>query len=243
MEGSRLAGRIRRLRQRNLCFMNKKIDRADSARPIVDGKDHEAPSVFRPEAGKRDARGNCRLSPSPKSACSIRTAMSSATSNGLVRAASMKDGPAITPNSSPSICAVGAPFAVLVAEQLFASGCRLLISVTSLARLRRSDPPRTSCSSTAHSAMRGRAITICGVQTSLMRPMCRFSRVSNRQDARCQASRYIKARRGRRMYPIARRNRRSSGRASWVFSPWRWERQPSMLSARQVGVPSSALRM
>lgn len=28
-------------------------------------------------------------------------------------------------------CAVGAPFAVLVAEQLFASGCRLLISVTS----------------------------------------------------------------------------------------------------------------
>lgn len=28
-------------------------------------------------------------------------------------------------------CAVGAPFAVLVAEQLFASGCKLLISVTS----------------------------------------------------------------------------------------------------------------
>ena len=28
-------------------------------------------------------------------------------------------------------CAVGAPFAVLVAEEMFASGCRLLISVTS----------------------------------------------------------------------------------------------------------------
>lgn len=28
-------------------------------------------------------------------------------------------------------CAVGAPFAVLVAEQMFASGCRLLVSVTS----------------------------------------------------------------------------------------------------------------
>jgi len=28
-------------------------------------------------------------------------------------------------------CAVGAPFAVLIAEELFASGCRLLISVTS----------------------------------------------------------------------------------------------------------------
>lgn len=32
-------------------------------------------------------------------------------------------------------CAVGAPFAVLVAEQLFASGCRLLVSVTSAGRI------------------------------------------------------------------------------------------------------------
>lgn len=32
-------------------------------------------------------------------------------------------------------CAVGAPFAVLVAEQLFASGCRLLLSVTSAGQI------------------------------------------------------------------------------------------------------------
>lgn len=32
-------------------------------------------------------------------------------------------------------CVVGAPFAVLVAEQLFASGCRLLISVTSAGQI------------------------------------------------------------------------------------------------------------
>jgi purine-nucleoside phosphorylase len=32
-------------------------------------------------------------------------------------------------------CAVGAPFAVLVAEQLFASGCKLLISVTSAGQI------------------------------------------------------------------------------------------------------------
>ncbi len=39
-------------------------------------------------------------------------------------------------------CAVGAPFAVLVAEQLFASGCRLLISMTSAGRLAQlRDPP------------------------------------------------------------------------------------------------------
>ncbi len=38
-------------------------------------------------------------------------------------------------------CAVGAPFAVLVAEQLFASGCRLLISMTSAGQLAELRPP------------------------------------------------------------------------------------------------------
>jgi uridine phosphorylase len=38
-------------------------------------------------------------------------------------------------------CAVGASFAVLIAEQLFASGCRLLISVTSSGQLAELRPP------------------------------------------------------------------------------------------------------
>lgn len=38
-------------------------------------------------------------------------------------------------------CAVGASFAVLVAEELFASGCRLLISVTSAGQLTRAHEP------------------------------------------------------------------------------------------------------
>jgi uridine phosphorylase len=38
-------------------------------------------------------------------------------------------------------CAVGAPFAVLIAEQLFSSGCRLLISMTSAGRLAELRPP------------------------------------------------------------------------------------------------------
>jgi len=38
-------------------------------------------------------------------------------------------------------CAVGAPFAVLIAEQLFASGCRLLISMTSAGQLADLRPP------------------------------------------------------------------------------------------------------
>lgn len=39
-------------------------------------------------------------------------------------------------------CAVGAPFAVLVAEQLFATGCRFLVSITSSGQIvPRDDPP------------------------------------------------------------------------------------------------------
>jgi uridine phosphorylase len=38
-------------------------------------------------------------------------------------------------------CAVGAPFAVLVAEQLFASGCRFLVSMTSAGQLKPLRPP------------------------------------------------------------------------------------------------------
>jgi uridine phosphorylase len=37
-------------------------------------------------------------------------------------------------------CAVGAPFAVLVAEELFASGCRLLLSLTSAGQITASGP-------------------------------------------------------------------------------------------------------
>lgn len=38
-------------------------------------------------------------------------------------------------------CAVGAPFAVLVAEEMFASGCRLLVSVTSAGQIGDGAPP------------------------------------------------------------------------------------------------------
>ena len=38
-------------------------------------------------------------------------------------------------------CAVGAPFAVLVAEQLFESGCRFLVSITSAGQITPMGPP------------------------------------------------------------------------------------------------------
>ena len=56
-------------------------------------------------------------------------------------------------------CAVGAPFAVLIAEELFACGCRLLVSLTSAGQIVPPVPRPTSSSSTARCAMRGPAIT------------------------------------------------------------------------------------
>jgi uridine phosphorylase len=50
-------------------------------------------------------------------------------------------------------CAVGAPFAVLVAEQLFASGCEQLISITSAGRVSVELPP--SCLVLIDRALRG----------------------------------------------------------------------------------------
>ena len=99
-----------------------------------------------PAAGSAPSEGSCRSSPSPKSACSIRTATSCATSSGQ-DAGRTHEGWACYHTELLAFdldgvgevgivgCAVGAPFAVLVAEQLFASGCRLLVSVTSAGQI------------------------------------------------------------------------------------------------------------
>jgi hypothetical protein len=58
-------------------------------------------------------------------------------------------------------CAVGAAFAVLVAEELFASGCRLLVSVTSAGQIARCEFRHISSWSIVRCAMKVRAITTC----------------------------------------------------------------------------------
>ncbi|TBR29146.1 MAG: hypothetical protein EPO10_09405, partial [Reyranella sp.] len=64
-------------------------------------------------------------------------------------------------------CAVGAPFAVLVAEQLFASGCHFLVSMTSAGQLRPlRPPPYFVLIERARCATRARAITINQPQSS-----------------------------------------------------------------------------
>lgn len=115
----------------------------NQATPLLVDKHYDAPSVFRPENLLREARRQkdlpdgdipeiCVLDPdgdlvryllasskgrkSPLWACyhtDLVTFDAGGSSFGVVG------------------CAVGAPFAVLVAEQLFASGCRLVISITS----------------------------------------------------------------------------------------------------------------
>jgi purine-nucleoside phosphorylase len=111
-------------------------------------KDYAAPSVFRPEHLLREARRQRNLPdrdvpevcvldpdgdlvrylrrsgqarPSPGWAC-YHTELSEFTLAGGMPAGVVG-------------CAVGASFAVLVAEQLFASGCKLLISVTSAGQI------------------------------------------------------------------------------------------------------------
>lgn len=111
-------------------------------------KDHGAASVFRPEHLLREARrqkglperdvpGVCVLDPDGDLVRHLRAAGEARPSAGwacyhteLVEF-TLPDGTV----AGVVGCAVGAPFAVLVAEQLFASGCRFLISITSAGRI------------------------------------------------------------------------------------------------------------
>jgi uridine phosphorylase len=128
--------------------MDTKIERADIAWPIVDGKDHAAPSVFRPEALLREARRQrqlpliavpeiCVLDPDGDVVRHIKSKGGGRTHEGW--ACYHTELLAFDLDGVGEVgivgCAVGAPFAVLVAEQLFASGCRLLVSVTSAGQI------------------------------------------------------------------------------------------------------------
>jgi len=116
--------------------------------PILSGKDYRAPSMFRPEALLREARRQKSLALRPVPLVCVLDP-----DGDIVRRfersgeGHLHDGWAcyhtellIFPLAGVGEvgiigCAVGAPFAVLVAEQLFASGCELLISVTSAGQI------------------------------------------------------------------------------------------------------------
>jgi len=106
-------------------------------------KDYGAPSVFLPENLLREARRQrgiseeevpavCALDPDGDIVRALRRSGASRRATGW---ACYHTDMEVTEHKGFAIgvvgFAVGAPFAVLVAEQLFVSGCRLLISVTS----------------------------------------------------------------------------------------------------------------
>ena len=121
--------------------------------PILDNKHPEAPSVFEPSALLREARRQKGLSPGDVPPVCVLDP-----DGDIVR--HLKNSGVARPietwpcyhttlygfqlagqNAGIVGCAVGAPFAVLVAEELFASGCRLLISVTSAGQIVSAGPP------------------------------------------------------------------------------------------------------
>jgi nucleoside phosphorylase len=115
--------------------------------PILCNKQHEAQSAFTPESILREARrqkglneacvpGVCVLDPDGDMVRYLKQVDRAHRDPGwacyhteLYRTTEADLELGIVP------CAVGASFAVLIAEQLFASGCKLLISVTSSGQL------------------------------------------------------------------------------------------------------------
>jgi uridine phosphorylase len=114
---------------------------------LLASKRYGAPSVFRPENLLREARRQLRVpEESVPAVCAldpdgdmVRTLRAGGRSRRAAGWACYHTEMDVTKHGGVEIgivgLAVGAPFAVLVAEQLFASGCRLLISVTSAGQI------------------------------------------------------------------------------------------------------------
>jgi uridine phosphorylase len=123
--------------------------------PILSGKQYEADSAFTPDALLREARRQkalptrevpavCVLDPDGDIVRRLRSDGRASLDpawacyhSELYRAEAYAGASALGFIG----CAVGAPFAVLIAEELFACGCRLLISITSAGQLAATRPP------------------------------------------------------------------------------------------------------
>ena len=115
--------------------------------PILENKDPSAPSVFKPAALLREARRQkglaeasvpavCILDPDGDIVRRLRRNGQARPWDGWPCYHTTLDAFSLEGQAIGIIgCAVGAPFAVLVAEELFAAGCRLLISLTSAGQI------------------------------------------------------------------------------------------------------------
>jgi uridine phosphorylase len=120
---------------------------------IREDKDTSAPSVFRPAALLREARRQkglaavnvppvCILDPDGDIVRRLQQSGQSKPFEGWPCCHTRLDAFTLAGRTVGIVgCAVGAPFAVLIAEELFASGCRLLLSVTSAGQITPSGRP------------------------------------------------------------------------------------------------------
>jgi purine-nucleoside phosphorylase len=121
--------------------------------PILAAKHHDAPSIFRPEALLREARRQkglstqavpavCLLDPDGDIVRNLKRSGTGRVHEGWACYHTELVAFDIDGNGEIGVvgCAVGASFAVLVAEQLFASGCQLLISITSAGQIADNGP-------------------------------------------------------------------------------------------------------
>jgi uridine phosphorylase len=121
--------------------------------PILRDKHHDAPSAFTPESLLREARRQkeipdaavpevCILDPDGDIVRHLRAAGRARRAEGWACYHSEMDRFEQSGREYGIVgCAVGASYAVLVAEQMFASGCRLLVSITSSGQITALHPP------------------------------------------------------------------------------------------------------
>ena len=115
--------------------------------PILDNKNPMSPSVFQPAALLREARRQkglaavdvppvCILDPDGDIVRRLRNTGQARPFEGWPCYHTQLDTFTLADQIVGIIgCAVGAPFAVLIAEELFSSGCRLLVSLTSAGQI------------------------------------------------------------------------------------------------------------
>src|SRR5689334_4222143 len=121
--------------------------RRETAPPILADKAHGAASVFEPLALIREARRQRGLAPADLPPVCLLDPDGDIVRH-LKRTGAAQPSPGWACYHTEMVelelegtrvgivgCAVGAPFAVLIAEQAFALGCRLLVSVTSAGQL------------------------------------------------------------------------------------------------------------
>lgn len=124
-----------------------------SSPPILDNKNPASPSVFAPAALVREARRQkglttadvpplCILDPDGDIVRRLKSSGQASRFDAWPCYHTDLHSFALAGETAGIIgCAVGAPFAVLVAEELFACGCRLLISLTSAGQIVAAEPP------------------------------------------------------------------------------------------------------